>query len=88
MPISETGIWIDDASGEVVFEQPRGRSTQIVAKGSEINKTARAHLERIGFAGELPGDEPDQADEPVSEPVAEPVTTTPKKATRASKKRK
>lgn len=59
MPISDTGIWIDDESGEVVFEAP-SRGTQIVAKGGEISGIARARLEREGFTDVLPGADDDK----------------------------
>lgn len=87
MPISTTGVWIDDASGEVVFEQPRGRGTQLVAKGSEISKAARTRAQSLGAT--IPDDhEPAAATAEKTGDAADAVTTedvAPAKAKRSAK---
>ena len=41
-----TGIWLDDATGEVVYESP-ARGTQLAAPGREPTKAELASIERI-----------------------------------------
>lgn len=81
MAISETGIW-ETEDGEVVYELPRGRATQIVAKGSEIGSAAKSRLAVLGVTVE--DDEPKADADTVNEDdQAEPVkSTTARKSSR------
>lgn len=58
MATHKTGVWIDDATGEVVYAPPN-RGTQIVAKGGAISATAKARLAALGVddQGEAAGTE-------------------------------
>lgn len=66
MPISKTGIWLTE-DGDVVYEKPRGRATQLAAKGGEIGATTRAHIAAQGLTVDLPeADEPDKPQKDVT----------------------
>lgn len=48
MPIHPTGAWLDDDTGEVVYEPPRS-GTQLVAKGGEVSSSAKRLIEARGL---------------------------------------
>lgn len=71
MPVSDTGIWLTD-DGDVVYKQPRGRATQLVAKGGEIGAAARSRIAALGLDVDLP--EPDATDRPQKAVTVETAT--------------
>lgn len=91
MATSETGVWIDDASGKVVFKRPQGSGTQLVQPGGEISDAAVLRAEELGAT--IPGaDKPkrqrtlsvETAEEPVGDVETAVTTDTakPRKTTR------
>lgn len=44
----KTGVWIDDATDEVVYSAPN-RGTQIVRKGGEVSSSAKGLLAARGL---------------------------------------
>lgn len=44
---SETGLWIDDATGKVVKKQPKGGATQLVRPGGRITAAVQARIDSI-----------------------------------------
>lgn len=48
MAKSETGVWIDDATGELTTSRPK-TGTQIVAPGGEISGAAKTRLAAYGL---------------------------------------
>lgn len=48
MARSDTGVWIDDATGELVTSPPKS-GTQIVAKGGEVSAAAKSRLAAAGL---------------------------------------
>lgn len=85
MPRSDTGAWVTD-DVEVVFEQPRGGSTQLVAPGGTIYPHAQARAQELGST--IPDDAADAPQEPVEETADAPAVETaalPAKAKRIRK---
>lgn len=71
MAKSETGVWIDDATGELVTSPPRN-GTQIVQKGGEISSAARQRLAAAGFdTSDLAGFNEESKDETPLETATE-----------------
>lgn len=68
MPIHETGVWLTD-DGEVVYEQPKGGSTVLIAKGGEVSAADKQRLAAYGLDDvNLPAEDVD--DKPAEEPEA------------------
>lgn len=85
---SETGIWIDDATGKVVKRAP-SRGTQLVRPGGTITPYAQFRLDTLDTDSDA---KPLSAAEalgnpvPVVEEVADPKPVTSPKKTIAAKK--
>lgn len=95
MATSDTGVWIDDASGKVVFKRPRGSGTQLVQPGGEISNAAVIRADELGAT--IPGaDKPtrqrslavETADEPSGDVEKAVTTDTAKPATKRAAARK
>lgn len=94
MPIHDTGAWLDDETGEVVYEPPR-RGTQLVSKGGEVSTAVKTRIAALGL--EVNGVNVGTDEEPDEVPAEEPadddggdadktVTTSGTRRTRKSTK--
>lgn len=96
MPTHPTGVWLTD-DGEVVYEQPEGGATQLVAKAGEVSKAVRSRLEALDLtdvdlppevdaeAPEEPADKPEAVDTEDAAPVKKAAKRTRKAAAKSSK---
>lgn len=72
MPKSDSGVWVTE-EGDVVYERPRGRGTQLVAPGGEVSAAARSRVEAHGLEANLP---PEDASAPEAEKAEAPDVET------------
>lgn len=85
MPTHDTGVWLTD-DGEVVYEQPKGGSTVLIAKGGEVSAADKQRLAAYGLEDvNLPAE--DDADEaPAEEPAEDEPETVKSEDVKPAKK--